>query len=369
MKIRELLFKRYTGEEVSISTQKPKAITGFIGKYVSEVKFCPNEKFVKLVNLFKNKAVSGVRFKDGIKTNANFEQSSLVILDFDNINPALMITLQQACQRATGLGLFGLMGTTKSHQLLKQGMKADRFRLFIFTPRILSFELYQGLLKQLYIKFPEADPCPVSQIFQPVVKIGCFGNFGGGFGGIEKLMIPVTPRVRSETVLPELRSTLLLSRRSYSLISTGFLPGETFREWLPLISDLKASGHDIASAREITEYCFRDRDEASKARLSSFEGTFEAAVVLPAIVNKKLELTRSFFSRKYRRILPVGWQPGEMDTIDFDEAAQFLNVDEYTPTGLTAQGRLGGSGALTGESESDQHEREEMDARALKLGR
>jgi len=86
---------------------------------------------------------SATRFENGTRKNSRAEEVSLIIFDFD-----------EGIKLEEGIELFGsyksLIVTTKSHQVEKHGVTADRFRVILYqTTSILDMNYYSKLMRVL----------------------------------------------------------------------------------------------------------------------------------------------------------------------------------------------------------------------------
>lgn len=111
---------------------------------------------------------SACRFQDGKRNNVSAIGISMIVLDFDE-----GVTLEE------GIEMFSscksLIVTTKSHQVDKHGLVADRFRVLLpLNYCIIDMEYYSMVMKKI-IRFYNADaacsdaaryfaPCPKNQL-------------------------------------------------------------------------------------------------------------------------------------------------------------------------------------------------------------
>lgn len=111
---------------------------------------------------------SGIVWKDGERRGANFLHSDLCVLDFDDGE----MTLEQA--QESFCDLVHVIGTTKSHQLAKDGKPAcDRFRvIFPWAERITDPDVYAVNMEALCRKYPmDAKTKDLARYFFPCTKI------------------------------------------------------------------------------------------------------------------------------------------------------------------------------------------------------
>lgn len=135
--------------------------------------------------------VAAGHFKDGYKTNESFERGRLGVLDIDGGE----YTLEQACRE--WCDTVCVIGTTRSHRELKQGVVADRFRIFfVLEKEISSPEEYEHVMGELVERY-DADPCSkkVAQLYYPLQQI-VFENDGGYLQQVPRLAntLPEIPK-------------------------------------------------------------------------------------------------------------------------------------------------------------------------------
>jgi hypothetical protein len=97
----------------------------------------------KLHEITKRYEYSATKFKNGDRKNKSAKGVSLIILDFDEI-----ITLKQGIEHFSSYK--SLIVTTKSHQIEKNGVVADRFRVILFLAlSIIDMNYYSKLMRVL----------------------------------------------------------------------------------------------------------------------------------------------------------------------------------------------------------------------------
>lgn len=94
---------------------------------------------------------SPATFVSGKRRSANFEASSLVVLDVDG-----GIQLDEALAEFEGYA--HLIGTTRNHRKDKNGVTADRFRVVLTTSQVITTrDEYEATLRWAMTKWPFAD--------------------------------------------------------------------------------------------------------------------------------------------------------------------------------------------------------------------
>ena len=95
-------------------------------------------------------------WRNGLRSKINFEEASLVGLDFDNG----VWTLKTAINFFDDLGVPVIVGTTKSHQKEKDGKPpCDRYRVILLAERTTSLADYEYSMRQLMEHVPCDKSC------------------------------------------------------------------------------------------------------------------------------------------------------------------------------------------------------------------
>lgn len=90
-------------------------------------------------------------FKESYRKSENFESADIVALDFD-----AGLTLAEAMEHFKDFR--HIIGTTRNHQIEKNGLVSDRFRVLLFLrERIFSKEIYSTIIKSLHKMYPQVD--------------------------------------------------------------------------------------------------------------------------------------------------------------------------------------------------------------------
>jgi hypothetical protein len=87
----------------------------------------PITRFSDLADIITKSAWSPILWRDNYRRGVDFESCGLLCLDFDEGNP----TLSEIIDIVWENDYRHIIGTTKSHQKLKQGVVCDRFRVVI----------------------------------------------------------------------------------------------------------------------------------------------------------------------------------------------------------------------------------------------
>lgn len=109
---------------------------------------------------------SPIEFRDNYRAKANFVRANHIGLDFDG-TMALVDALNIFCDAAH------VIGTTRNHQIAKDGITADRFRVILRLEReITTVAEYEATARFLVDKH-DADPACVdgARLFYPCLKI------------------------------------------------------------------------------------------------------------------------------------------------------------------------------------------------------
>lgn len=98
-------------------------------------------------------AWSPIVWKNNYAKTDNFESSSFLALDFDTPGEETMEEINHSLQDHKRI-----IATTKSHNILKNGIVCDRFRLIIpFTKTITDYKTYKYTYQRALDKYPWAD--------------------------------------------------------------------------------------------------------------------------------------------------------------------------------------------------------------------
>lgn len=139
------------------------------GRFEKYVDFYPTSgKFGDIFKIVGHYAWSPITFKENYRRAVNFKQSDLIGLDFDDG----AMTLKQACEWVLDNDFAAFIGTTKSHQIVKDRKVNDRFRIILRTSTTCrDVETYEHTLK-LITKDTKADKSckDAARFFYPCVK-------------------------------------------------------------------------------------------------------------------------------------------------------------------------------------------------------
>jgi len=128
-----------------------------------------NGPFERIFNVVGQYSWSPIIFSDNYRKSANFKFSELVGLDFDDGQ----FTLNEAIEWIKDNDFEAVIGTTKSHQIMKELKINDRFRIVIRTNETCrNLESYEYTLKRI-IKETKADPAckDAARFFYPCKKL------------------------------------------------------------------------------------------------------------------------------------------------------------------------------------------------------
>jgi hypothetical protein len=96
--------------------------------------------------LITTKHWAGLTWKDNYRNSKNFEMSELCVLDFDDGK----VGMQQFCDRMEELKYWYVVGPSKSHQILKDKKRHDRFRAVLkWKEPIKDGEQYHQNMKRI----------------------------------------------------------------------------------------------------------------------------------------------------------------------------------------------------------------------------
>lgn len=116
------------------------------------------------------------KYRDGYRKGAAFQRAELIALDADDGK----LTLDGARERFKDY--IHIIGTTKSHGVVKNGVACDRFRVILkLSAPISSMQLFRNTAKHLVERNPECDQKPkdAGRFFYPckhIVSIQLYGK-------------------------------------------------------------------------------------------------------------------------------------------------------------------------------------------------
>ncbi len=151
----------------------------FPGEYdpaVARVKSEEQVSFEQLSEIITKKTYCLIKFKKKYRNEKNFESSEVVGIDYDKNK-----TLEWGVNRVKSLGLSSIVGTTRSHQKLKNGEVCDRYRILVkLSKPITDVDQYRQTVAEVLKAFPGADPSPkdAARLFFPCKEI-IYSNFKG----------------------------------------------------------------------------------------------------------------------------------------------------------------------------------------------
>ena len=108
---------------------------------------------VELQAVIAEFAYSPAIFKNNVRSKENFISCDVIGLDFDGGS-----NIDDIVERTEQLGFAALISTTKSHNILKHGIVADRFRvIFPLSQCINDATIFEATWTRLFKLYPEAD--------------------------------------------------------------------------------------------------------------------------------------------------------------------------------------------------------------------
>ena len=98
-------------------------------------------------------AYSPAIFKNNVRAKENFQRCDIIGLDFDG-----GCSIDDIVERTEQLGFTALISATKSHNILKHGIMADRFRVILpLSQCITDPAIFEATWARLFKLYPEAD--------------------------------------------------------------------------------------------------------------------------------------------------------------------------------------------------------------------
>lgn len=173
-------------------------------------------------------------FKDGVRANKNLESIGLLVLDID-----------EGCTLNEALKIFAnykhVIGTSKSHQLNKNGVVCDRFRVILFLEQhATSDSEFKEYWFAAFAKWPFIDKaCKDSaRFFFPCKEIVSVNESGALFGErryLEKTQVTNAPS--------NVTKKGKLSKATKDFLAEGAPPGEWHGRFFKACMDFKEQGY------------------------------------------------------------------------------------------------------------------------------
>lgn len=173
-------------------------------------------------------------FKDNDRTVASFLRADSIGLDFDD-----GLSLDDAVD--VFKDYMHIIATTKSHQIQKNGVVADRFRVILFLDEpITDANDFKATMVKLMADHPSADPAckDASRMFYPSTKIITSSKKGKKYPVVKWVEPPPKPEV--ELVEGE-RGTLL--KATLEFLQFGAKPGTANDALYRAAKDMQQNGY------------------------------------------------------------------------------------------------------------------------------
>lgn len=160
---------------------------------------CPH-RIAKCIQRF---AWAPARFKDGYRTRANVIHANWLGLDFESAE----MTLDQAVKSFADM--IHVIGTTRNHQVEKDGVTLDRFRVLIKAERLMGPEEIYATLRHIAKRYPIDPSCiePARHFF-PCREIVSISDEGY----LQEVTPPPPPPTEKEIMRAEIKATLARRR-------------------------------------------------------------------------------------------------------------------------------------------------------------
>lgn len=182
-------------------------------------------------------------FKNNYRNLENFEQMTVIALDFDEGMSLLDASLKFASYKH-------IIATSRSHQKEKHGKVCDRFRVVLVLDRpIVSDSEYKATFFKLRESFPEADPrCQdASRFFYASPGIEFFSESGDDVAVQDAL-----PQAVSKPVVEiSAERKGLLARSTLEFVAVGAQPGQWNASLFKAAKDMQEQGLSIEEATEL----------------------------------------------------------------------------------------------------------------------
>lgn len=199
--------------------------------------------FSKMAELICTNRYSPIVFKEGKRSEKNFDHADIIALDFDG-----GLSIAEAEQRFKDYRY--IIAPTKSHQKDKNGQVCDRFRVVLFlSERITDLAVYKSTAVKLLQMFPEADRAckDGARYFEPSTRIAKINNYGLQ---VEPCSVEVKELEPANSVSTDSNKGDL-SRLTYQFITFGAPAGEWNSRLLKATIDLQEQGYTIEEAKSL----------------------------------------------------------------------------------------------------------------------
>ena len=196
-------------------------------------------------------------YKDDRRSIANFKESFLLVYDIDEGMDILdAVRLLQKSEFAF------VVATTKSHQVEKGGLTADRFRVILgLSEPITDGRVYRHALRAVAELVGLLDVVDTSCLEPARMYYPCKEIYREGVGNrvtpedYPPLETLVAPPANNLTFLPSLEPSLepkgLLSRSTLEFLHFGAVPGTRHKKLVKALMDLKQNNYTEDEAREV----------------------------------------------------------------------------------------------------------------------
>ena len=211
-------------------------------------------KYVEFEEVFSpdlicKRAWSPSLFEPKERAQPNFVSASVIGYDFDS-----GLSLQDAIDKFADSGFKHVIGTTKSHQIEKRGVVADRFRvvLFLDTP-ITKKEVYRATVLKIaadigVFEFLDKNTAECARYFTPCKEIivDAEGTLAPVYSAFDVTTVQTKNEVRAKIKGNLSKRALAFIAGIWDQKSTTWHP-----EFYYTAMHLKARGHSIDEAEEI----------------------------------------------------------------------------------------------------------------------
>lgn len=210
------------------------------------------ESLIKVICGDDIKAYSLSTYHDEYRNKKNFKSTRCIGLDIDNDKNGEVLSLEQA--KETFKEYKHIIATTRSHQIEKNGIVADRFRVILFFEQDIvdskSFTLAWHSLKKL---FPVIDPAckDESRYWFPSKEIIQFQK-AGKFVDIPEEIDEILADEPKELDI-DLEHTGKLSYNTMKFLCQGADAGERNSKLFKVAIDCREQGYDIEYVKMMVE--------------------------------------------------------------------------------------------------------------------
>jgi len=205
----------------------------------------------RIANCILRCAWSGCVWSKGERKESNFVSADWAVLDFDDGEMALSEALEEWSDTVH------IIGTTKTHQVLKSGRVCDRFRVALLLDQtITDIRAYRYTMSLLVKKYPADKGCrDGARFFWPCTKIVSIGGEASCFFEKANLNVPENFEKENEAKIARYQGSLILTPSLALKIKTPILEGKINTTLYGFGRDLAKYGFSLEESINLIARC------------------------------------------------------------------------------------------------------------------